>query len=262
MKTKSKDKVHVFTIVFLMFIFILTFVITQYNGFYDHRTQDEINNAIILKNLKYKSANNDRLVYLTGELDYDEHLLHDELFDIYLKTPKLSRYVETYQWVEHINMMQNGDKEYIYTKEWKTDLIDSTKFHEKKYKNPTKKYAENKLFEQQDIKIGDFNISKDVYNEIYNKKILFLNRHVVLPKGFKIHKVHITNAKDFNNPEIGDTRVIYFYSDWSTVTILAKQNKKTLEKYTTKNNEQLVTIIEGKQKLSEIAKNYIKYIAK
>ena len=52
MKTKSKDKVHIFTIVFLMFIFILTFVITQYNGFYDHRTQDEINNLLLIHLIK------------------------------------------------------------------------------------------------------------------------------------------------------------------------------------------------------------------
>ena len=262
MKIKFSKK-NIVIIILLLLVFALTVIIFKYNNYYDNRTYNELKNAIIMnENDKISKENNEKLIFITGHLDYNFEKLHDDLFDIYVETSKMMRWIETYQWVEYEETNKDGTKKYVYKKEWSSDIIDSNNFNNKEYKNPTKKYAENKLFIQKNIKIGEFNISESVYDEIQYKSILDLNTHMVLPEGFKKNGGYITNSIDPKNPEIGDTRVAYVYSNWFYVSILAKQNGNTVEKYTTKNNEKMITIINNKQDFDTILNDYNYYIIK
>lgn len=260
-KIINNRKGMIITISFTI-ILLLTAIISRYNLFYDNRTKKEIENTINLKENIAKKENNGKLVFLVGYLNYDGNKLHDELLDIYVKTPRMLRYVETYQWIEREEKDKNGKIYYKYEKIWSSDIIDSSKFHNKDYKNPTKKYAENKWFEQEKIKIDDFELSKDVFYEIQSVMKYKFDKNTNLPDGFKINKEYITNSENTKNPNIGDTRIIYFYSDWTLVSVLAKQNDNKLEKYQTYNKEKLITVLPGKKDLNEIINNYINFVLK
>ena len=249
----KKEHVHLLWMFLLIGIAILTIGITTYNKLYNDKLFKEIKeNTVIIKYNTINSKNEGKLVLVSGDIMFSG-VAKDDLFGITVKTPKLLRYVEVYQWYEYTEKI-NGKTIYKYGKKWSNDLIDSSNFKEKEHKNPTSKIGATLVSGPNDTHIGEFKIAQKLMYTLPCDKKLYLSPNMSLPSSFKVFDNYITSAKDFTKPNVGDFRVSYYYNDWKNATILAKQSKNSFKPYTTKNKEKVYIIEEGMLNLNEMMK--------
>lgn len=235
----------------MILIAIFTIGITTYNDIYTKNLFKEVRQkTIVINNNTINKKNEGKLILTSGFLKYDD-AIEDDLFDITIKTPKLLRYVELYQWYEYKEDI-NGKTVYKYGKKWSDDLIDSSKFKEKGHDNPIHKLGSTTTSVPNNIKIGKFNISKELMYQIPCDKRYNIPKDISLPNGFKSTDNYITYTKDYKHPSVGDMRVSYYYSDWKKVTIIAKQSDDTFKTYTTHNNQNILKIEKGKLDLDQM----------
>ena len=230
------------TITFLFIIIILsTIIINKYNIFYDGRTEKEIKeNVVIVEDGKINKKNEGKLVLVTGNLNYNNEILHDDIFSIHITTPKLFRYVETYQCYEHTEVDKNGNTVYKQDYIWASGIINS------KCKNPKKKLIDNKFYYANTIRINEFNLDKTQKEKLPCNLRTNIRADISLPDGYKVYDNFITNSENPDNPKIGDIRLTFFYNTWNNISILAKQKGNTFTEYNTKNNEDINVIHFGK----------------
>ena len=93
--------------------------------------------AIEVKFDKVESSNDGKLILVTDKLNVIDDEISDEEFGVAIKTARLQRKVEIYQWEEDSSTDDDGDTTYTYSKKWSEDLIDSGNFHNKSHVNPT-----------------------------------------------------------------------------------------------------------------------------
>ena len=251
---------HIFIIIFLLIISVLTIIIPKYNKYYENRIIKEIEDAVIVDNGKVLKENENKLVYVTGRINYTGESLYDDMFNISSNTSRLLRKVEVYQWYEIRNVDENGNVTHTYGRGWSSSLFDSSKFHDKSYKNPTEKPINTKSYNHENVMVGEYVIPDKLLNEIPCKNKINLSEDTYIPEGFKIYDDYITNSKDMNNPEIGDIRISFYRSDWVYAHVLAKQKNSSFEKFITKDHGKIIVVLPIYQNLSYITKNLNKYI--
>lgn len=254
MSTKKENKIYLYCIILLIIVSIVTIIFTKYNKYYENRTINEIKkNVVIVKDGKVKKENEGKLVLVNGKLDYGDEILHDDLFDISIQTPRLFRYIEVYQWFEYKTKDKNGNTIYKYVKKWDANMIDSDKFQEKKYINPKGKIENSKFFYAKEISINEFTLSEEQKGKLPCPNKIRINPNIKLEPQFKIYDNYITNSIDPYDPQIGDARISYYYNSWKEATVLAVQSKNSFESYTTKTDLMVNHLGEGKLSLSEMA---------
>lgn len=247
MKNK-KNRLYLYCIIFLILLSLTTIIIKKYNKFYDNLTRSELKkHTKTISNKTINSNYNGELVLLKGKLQYKNEILTDNLFNIEIKTPRLFRYVEIYQWVEHKEINKKGKKVYKYEKVWSDKIIKSKKFKKKSHINPTKKIIKSKSFTHDTIKIGEFELSKKQKKNIGCNIRLKLSSNFEIPhKNYIIYDNYFTNSKNPEKPKIGDYRISYYYSDWKNVTVLAVQSNNTFTDFISKKKEKINYIIGDK----------------
>lgn len=181
----------------------------------------EVKSTIVDKN------NNDKLVFMTGNLIINKDLKDDE-FNVSVRTSKLERIVEVYQY----NESNEGDiGAYSYEMNWYTELIDSSKFVNEGFDNPKSMKYESKSF-YNDTNLGAFKLSnKEIDNLGVKSRYLDLDSEFAKENGFNIDGEYYTTSKDIDNPEIGDIRISFKYNSSSFVSIIAKQKDNSFEDY-------------------------------
>ena len=228
MKTIKNKNIYLFIVYFLF----TTFIIVKYNNWYankDYRLYKK--NTTIINDGKVKKENEGKLVLVSGKLDYNNEVLHDDYLGASVKTPRLTRTVLIYQWNEIKKTNSEGKKIYKYKKIWSNVLIDSDSFNEKNHKNPKEQIIGPKFFFAKKIKVGEFELPKKTIENLPWNKMLKLNSDIYLVPGFKIYKGCAVNSDDPKHPKIGDTQICYYYNNWEDVTILAKQTGNSFSKY-------------------------------
>ena len=235
-------------------ISFFTILVKNYNKYYDNIAKNELKKNIKpISNKNIDHSNEGKLVLINGKIKYNNEILYDDLFGISAKAPRLLRYVEVYQWEQHEEINNNGKTVYKYDKVWSNDIIKSKDFKKKGHSNITKKNIETKFYTHDTIKIGKFKLSKKQKNNIACNVQIRLGSNMSIPiKDFKIYDNFFMNSKDPLNPEIGDYRISYYYSDWENVTILASQHNDTFTDYITKKKERINYINNGKLNKFEI----------
>ena len=105
------------------------------------KTVDELNkNYVDIKSSPIDKANEGKLVALSGKMVIKDDELEDETFNVKVKSAKLERIVEMYQWEETKDEDDNGTT-YSYKKEWNSSRNDSSTFNDsKKHSNPEMEY--------------------------------------------------------------------------------------------------------------------------
>ena len=215
----------------------------------------EVASGVVDKN------NEGKLVVTSGIINNEEEL-EDQLFGIKIKSPKLIRVVEVYQWEEE-SQTDDDNTTYSYKKVWSNDLIDSSSFHTNKYNNPTVKEYDDVTYTSSLVKLGAFTLSNEqVSNLSTNGEITSFDESIVSSMGYSIVNKYITNTKDMEHPEIGDFRIHYEYNNSSDVTVLAVQKGesfvsfvskagKTVNRITdgTKSGQEMINIIKAENKL-------------
>lgn len=249
MQKKDKNFVKIFFIIILVIITIFTIIITNRNDYIKNKI---LNKTITIDTDIINKNNNGKLVLARGFIDYGHDGLTDNLFNINIDAPILYRNVEVYQWEKYEEINKNNKKIYKYKKKWSKEIIDSSKFKNNNYKNPSTKAIENKLFIANNIKFGKFRLSKKQKLKIPCTVKLKINKNMKLNNNFKIYEDFFTNSKNPEKPRIGDIRISYCYNNWKYITILAVQKGYTFDSLKLNDDYRINYINDGVVYLNEI----------
>lgn len=182
-------------------------------------------NTIIADANNFNPQNENKLVHVTGKA-YSNQVLTDSI----LKIPNsiaLFRDTEIYQWEEVRKHHDNNKISYTYRKTWGKNLINSDNFESSAYKNPKKMKYEPKNLYAHNIGLGKFYLSEDII-----KNINSITKITQLPynSNYKIYNGFYFTGSDYDNPQIGDQKLIYSYiPSGITLSIIAKQSGNHLE---------------------------------
>jgi len=219
---------------------------------------------------KKDAKNEGKLLHFTGITVVPDTLTDDE-FAITKKALKMKRTVEVYQWSEEaksktVEKLGGGTETtttYTYAKKWSDSIIDSTNFKESElHQNPTSKMIADKEWIADGVKVGVFNISKDILSaldgyqpfsisqETGNLQSTTMSAQLQLVGGTIYYQ-----TKDAAVPEIGNTRITYEVITPQDISVVYKQDGETLVPYQTKNGSSISMIQTGKSTAEEMFKN-------
>lgn len=211
-----------------------------------------------------------KIIATTGDIDLtNSEMLVDDIFEISIKSSKLKRVVEMYEWEEECTTDSDNYTTCTYNKVWSESLIDSDKFEQPGYTNPKSMPYNSKEIYAENVKVGAFTLTKELISDLkYNqtKTNEQLNNEYNGISEYNIVGEYLTTAETLENPEIGTIRISFKYNVSSTVSILAVQKGNTFEEYKAKNGKPIYTLREGKltgeQILQELTNenNMIKWI--
>lgn len=246
----------------LILLLIITFGIKLFNNYYDTMSIKEIKkNTIVLKNNK-DTSNDGHLVLLNGKIKTSNGLLNDDLFNTNVESTRLFRNVEVYQWIEYKEKDKNGKIVYKYKAGWFDQKIDSSEFRKKNKVNPNKWQYKAKYINPEQIKIGNFELSKSQIKKIPCNIRLKLGSNNILKDGFIIYDNYFTNSIDPEKPKVGDYRISYYYNNWDYITVLALQKNNSFEDYITKKGEKVNIIAGDKFSLNQLEDSINKELKK
>ncbi|MEQ8221430.1 MAG: TMEM43 family protein [Candidatus Eremiobacterota bacterium] len=229
-------------------------------------------NVIYIKGDTVDSANEKKLVLLTGKANTDE-VLTDSMFRISMNAIKLNRIAEMYQWKEDVierTETRSGKpssfsksvptvtvkvKDYSYSKVWSAKSINSRLFAEAgEHQNPDMKYYSN-LQTAGKVTLGAFIIPDSLKEKMNGYEDYNLSEHTlpvyIKDRGNIYNNIfYIGTSPD--NPAIGDIKIYFKIIKPAIFTILAMQSGNSLEPYTTSNGVTIEKIYNGELTVSEV----------
>ncbi len=181
---------------------------------------NEVKSTIVDKN------NNDKLVFMNGYLILNKDL-EDREFNVSVRTSKLERIVEVYQYKEN----REDDETYSYETDWYNELIDSSKFKNSEYKNPSDIKYQSEVY-YNDAFLGAFKFNNKEIDDLgLNSRYLDLDSEFASKNGFNISNEYYTTSKDIDFPEVGDIRISFRYNNSNSASVIAKQSNNMFEDY-------------------------------
>ena len=181
---------------------------------------NEVKSTIVDKN------NNDKLVFMNGYLILNKDL-EDREFNVSVRTSKLERIVEIYQYKE----TKEDDETYSYETDWYNELIDSSKFKNSEYKNPSDIKYQSEVY-YNDVFLGAFKFNNKEIDDLgLNSRYLDLDSEFASKNGFNISNEYYTTSKDIDFPEVGDIRISFRYNNSNSASVIAKQSNNMFEDY-------------------------------
>lgn len=189
-------------------------------------------------------ANEGRLVHCTGELTTSE-TLSDPLLGVSLTALKMERQVEMFQWIEHRHPEQrttaNGGTESrmvaTYSREWLAAAIDSTKFVERGYDNPTRRSVGDWRDVVSTATLGAFTVPDFLIEQYQALTPVELKEGDLskmdpgLQSAFRLHRGQLVNSAAPENPQVGDLRVRLVAARPGVVTVLAMQSGQEFARF-------------------------------
>lgn len=212
--------------------------------------RDNLNNEINeVKSTMVDKNNNDKLIFMNGYLILNKDL-EDKEFNVSVRTSKLERVVEIYQYKE----TKEDDETYSYETDWYSEIIDSSEFKNDGFDNPSSMKYENKTY-YNDTYLGAFKLDDKEIDELgLDSRYLDLDSEFASKNGFNVSDEYYITSKDIDFPEVGDIRISFRYNSSSSVSVIAKQNNDTLSEY--KLNDLLIKkIYNGKLSKDEVIKD-------
>ena len=207
-------------------------------------------------NSAVNSANEDKLVHMTGKADTHDMLV-DAQFGVRLTGIKLNRKVEMYQWEEesHTTTEKRGDKEvkkttYTCKQVWSDHVIDSTQFHDDpaQHANPSAMEFSSEKQQAKQVSFGAFQLTEAQINRMGKAQAYVLPSNYVcaIARAQVMNNViYVPNAETRNNPlnnrkvaempRVGDLRVTYTCVMPHEISIVAKQSGASFGIYKAKN---------------------------
>ena len=194
---------------------------------------------------KVDSKNEGKLVATNGKLTNEKELA-DTKFNIVIKTPKLERIVEIYQWKEESETDEDGGTRYSYSKVWSSEIIDSADFHNNGHENPKTKEYDDETFISDEVKVGAFELSSEQIHMLStNASFSDFDEEYVKNMSLTISGKYITNSVDMNKPQIGDMRISFVYNNSTDVSILAVQKGNSFTDFVSSEGKNINRIMDG-----------------
>lgn len=203
------------------------------------------------------AANDGKLVHTIGTAETKEPV-RDDVFHVGGDNIiKLSREVETYQWIEKKetktkNKMGGGEEtvtEYTYKKDWDDKVHKSDEFkHPSGHQNPVPAYSEAH-FQSQHVTLSAYRLPEFLVSAWDDFKPHELPAIDALPEPLRA-KATVLNGwlyltKNPNAPELGDARVKFQSIPSGEASVLARQIRDTFEPYNTKTGTSIARIASG-----------------
>lgn len=199
--------------------------------------------------------NEGKLVVTSGQINLINDMVFDAEFNVSVKSAKLNRVVEMYQWDEECKDDSNGKEVCTYTKRWSSSIIDDSKF-ESGHNNPdTMPYQSENLI-MSNVKLGEFKLNDKLLNQLStNEKYSNLNEDVARNKNMYVVNEYYTTYNSEENPEVGDIRISFVYNNATDITVMGVQNNNSFIEFSTDKND--YTILELREKILS-GKEFIK----
>ncbi len=200
---------------------------SEYNIIKVLMNRDSLNNKTIeVKSTIVDKNNNGKLVFMNGYIILNKDL-EDKVFNVKVRTSKLERIVEIYQYKE----TKEDDEIYSYETDWYNELIDSSKFKNSEYKNPSDIKYKSEVY-YNDVFLGAFKLNNKEIDDLgLNSRYLDLNSEFASKNGFNISNEYYTTSKDIDFPEVGDIRISFRYNNSNSASVIAKQSNNMFEDY-------------------------------
>lgn len=200
---------------------------SEYNIIKVLMNRDSLNNKTIeVKSTIVDKNNNGKLVFVNGYIIFNKDL-EDKDFNVKVRTSKLERIVEIYQYKE----TKEDDETYSYETDWYNELIDSSKFKNSEYKNPSDIKYKSEVY-YNDVFLGAFKLNNKEIDDLgLNSRYLNLNSEFASKNGFNISNEYYTTSKDIDFPEVGDIRISFRYNNSNSASVIAKQSNNMFEDY-------------------------------
>lgn len=200
---------------------------SEYNIIKVLMNRDSLNNKTIeVKSTIVDKNNNGKLVFVNGYIILNKDL-EDKDFNVKVRTSKLERIVEIYQYKE----TKEDDETYSYETDWYNELIDSSKFKNSEYKNPSDIKYKSEVY-YNDVFLGAFKLNNKEIDDLgLNSRYLNLNSEFASKNGFNISNEYYTTSKDIDFPEVGDIRIRFRYNNSNSASVIAKQSNNMFEDY-------------------------------
>lgn len=214
-------------------------------------------NVVSLPDAKVNPANNGKLVHFTGDATTSE-ILSDPIMGISENAIRLVRKVQMYQWRE-VTTSKTEKKlgggtetttEYRYEQVWSDTLINSNNFKiPSGHQNPSYMEISPQTFNAQRVTVGDFELPKDLINQISNEETLRVNFNAISPR--YQNRAHVIGDEIYigynpAQPQIGDLKISYkLVRSPQKVSVVAQQQGNTLGEYKTKTNTTIMMLTMG-----------------
>ncbi len=208
------------------------------------------------------SANEGALVYVTGLAEPTQNLT-DIAFGVEVSSKtRLQRTVELYQWVENKSTRKEKNvgggtttvTEYTYSKQWRTSLIDSSRFKRPtNHQNPQSMPYSSQSF-LSDVVLGAFSLPDDMVDQISSLVPISESLSTdIIPVDNLLAQSYTEQAypngfyfgDSTTTAKVGDTRVTYQEAPGGTVSLLAKQSGSTFVPYEAKSGGKLYRLSQG-----------------
>ena len=244
-KRKKKQKSGIFGGIICI---LLATIILFYNEGRAVDTQKVINIAkkeLIEVSPSTVDPNNEgKLIVTSGQINLLNDMVYDSEFNVSMKTGKLTRVVEMYQWTERCEDDSNGTETCTYTKKWSSDIIDDRNF-ETGHNNPDTMPYESKTFIMDNVKLGAFKLNDNLLNQLSTRtEYKELSEDVANSKNLNIKDGAYTTYKE--TPEVGDVRISFLYNDAKDITIMGVQRADSFEEFKTEKNDYTILALEEK----------------
>lgn len=240
------------------------------------------NVVVAVENInKYDPQLNGKLIHTTAFADTQDTLV-DNLFGIKERAIALNRKVEYFQWVEKaktetkdkIGGSEERKTTYTYHQEWTSNPVDSKHFKDAAYqgKNFVLTTIQNQSFQAENVAFGSYKLPETIISSITgstpvkltvsHEKQLQLESMLPAKQRSQVNtassKSDPNQAKRFHinenvayfgytstNPQVGDVRVTMTKTKPTTLSVIAKVNGNTFEKFVSSNGESLLEVANG-----------------
>ena len=212
-------------------------------------------NYVDVSSKKIEKKNENKLIATVGDIKLPETEVLDEEFGISVKSAKLARTVEMYQWKEDCD----SDNNCSYEKVWDDDIIISAFFEDTTKSNPENMPYESKKFTNTGVYLGAYELTEDLLDQLSTSKpVTELNQTIAANLGLEIAKVEkdsvaYTNVKN-NTPEIGNIRIKFYYNDATKASVMGIQSGKSINPFITKTDTKIYRLEEGNHTGLELLK--------
>lgn len=217
-------------IIFGLILFVGSFFLLWFNeaGYVKSLQKADYIQKNVISISQYSPEYNQKLVHYTGSVKTKD-TVSDELVSV--NTPALKRTVEMYQWSERCRSRKSGShrtESCSYTKKWSDKQINSSRFKERGYDNPTMRFKSKEFFAG-NVTIGDFQLDPVLIKKLNPESPL-----VNLPpkQDYQVYSGYYYSGSIMSSPQVGDYRISYQYMPInSTVSVIAAQYNKILYEF-------------------------------
>ena len=196
-----------------------------------------------------------KAVTTNGKLTVVDDPLQDDELPIEVKTARLKRVVEMYQWEEK-EETDDGRTTYSYRKTWSDKMLDTP--HDSQKNTENHRYAmpyRTDEFLAKDVKVGAYNLSADQISNIAIDAELDFPTEALIA-GYNKQGKFMTNSTNLESPNIGDVRIIWKYNDWTEASVAARLSGNSFKDYTSENSANSINRVDkGLLSKAELCKN-------